>query len=312
VFNMIRLLSVIFLLYVSLAAKGSLIYLKSSSVYHHDLNFSQIAWLSGTPLSDDLLQFDLLKIARSNGFLLKEDLTSWLSNSFPELSYKILGVDTVYLQQHDFLVDGRKQEELLRNYLGQSLTYADSLIVLNFRNVPESFYLPDSPDSMIVHCIGKIKLNNFNRVILTAWINGSEYSHYEYRVRVRAYDYYLTVNRLIAAREAVADSALAMGKFFILNSHRTPLKDPGKLRDARARRTLKPGDMLFESFFDFPILVDKGQMVAVKYQQGNVKMMLQCEALQKGRRGDRINVRNPQSHKIISVILNDYAKGVVE
>lgn len=62
-----------------------------------------------------------------------------------------------------------------------------------------------------------------------------------------------------------------------------------------ANRSLRSGKVLVDRWFDLPLAVDRGDRVRIQLVRGALKIETTGVALQRGRVGDQIPVRNPQS-----------------
>ena len=88
--------------------------------------------------------------------------------------------------------------------------------------------------------------------------------------------------------------------------YRTPSEVIGLL----SKRALPPGTVLSPDMLELPILVKRGQAVAIRLQRPGIEVEMDGTAMGSGHQGERIRVRNNQSGKIISAVI--IARGLVQ
>lgn len=74
---------------------------------------------------------------------------------------------------------------------------------------------------------------------------------------------------------------------------------PKELIGMQLRRTLRVGEVILPNAVGQPPLVERGQAVLLTAETGGIKVTMKGEALQDGGAGERIQVRNLSSRKII-------------
>lgn len=77
-----------------------------------------------------------------------------------------------------------------------------------------------------------------------------------------------------------------------------------------ARRDLRAGDPVMESMVEAPQFIERRQLVGVIVRRGKVVVKMRAIALQSGRRGDVVRLKNPQSDQVLSGVV--VAPGIVE
>lgn len=69
------------------------------------------------------------------------------------------------------------------------------------------------------------------------------------------------------------------------------------------KRALSPGSVIQSNDVGQPILVDKGAMVSMSVRSTNMQLVVTGRALEKGGKGDVIQVMNPKSHITVQAIV---------
>ncbi|MBP8925810.1 MAG: flagellar basal body P-ring formation protein FlgA [Pseudomonadales bacterium] len=75
------------------------------------------------------------------------------------------------------------------------------------------------------------------------------------------------------------------------------------------RRPLAENTVLTASVVEFPILVRRGDRISIRSHSGGISVRANAEALDNGRYGERIRVRNLQSAKVIEVTVTAAGEG---
>jgi len=86
----------------------------------------------------------------------------------------------------------------------------------------------------------------------------------------------------------------------------------GDIKKVVARITIPEGSVILERYVEIPFLVKKGKLVRIIAQKGNIFVETKGRALQNGRKGDIIRVKNIYSGKIIEGKVKDENTIVVD
>jgi flagella basal body P-ring formation protein FlgA len=95
-------------------------------------------------------------------------------------------------------------------------------------------------------------------------------------------------------REQVCDIEDPRAEYF-----RTMAEAIGKT----AKRALGPGELLSQTFVDEVSLVRNGETVKLLVESGSLRMTAQVRALQNGKLGDAIKVRNTDTDRVITAVV---------
>ena len=91
----------------------------------------------------------------------------------------------------------------------------------------------------------------------------------------------------------------------LLSTLQTPIKSSGFFRGRRPRMAIPPGRVLTENLFITVPLVKRGDSVLLVFETGSLRVTTQAKALAMGFRGQRIQVMNPESGKVLSAEVTD-------
>lgn len=91
----------------------------------------------------------------------------------------------------------------------------------------------------------------------------------------------------------------------LLSTLQTPIKSSGFFRGRRPRMAIPPGRVLTENLFITVPLVKRGDSVLLVFESDSMRVTTQAKALAMGFRGQRIQVMNPESGKVLSAEITD-------
>ncbi len=105
--------------------------------------------------------------------------------------------------------------------------------------------------------------------------------------------------------QPVAENDIRWERQRLLSTQQRPLKDISFLRSRRPRMTILPGRVLTEDLFLSVPLVKRGDNVVLVYESDRVRLKAQAKSLAAGQLGQRIQVMNPDSGKVLLAEVTD-------
>ena len=91
----------------------------------------------------------------------------------------------------------------------------------------------------------------------------------------------------------------------LLSTLQTPIKSSSFFRGRRPRMAIPAGRVLTENLFVAVPLVKRGDSVLLVFESDSMRVTTQAKALAMGFRGQRIQVMNPESGKVLSAEITD-------
>jgi flagella basal body P-ring formation protein FlgA len=91
----------------------------------------------------------------------------------------------------------------------------------------------------------------------------------------------------------------------LLSTLQTPIKSSSFFRGRRPRAAIPAGRVLTENLFIAVPLVKRGDSVLLVFENDSIRVTTQAKALAMGFRGQRIQVMNPESGKVLSAEITD-------
>ncbi|MBP1764266.1 MAG: flagella basal body P-ring formation protein FlgA [Firmicutes bacterium] len=109
----------------------------------------------------------------------------------------------------------------------------------------------------------------------------------------------LVAARDIGAHELITADAVRLERLEVGHLSGGYLTDPAEVIGSAARRPLAPGAVVAKNILEKPLLIRQGATVTIVAKTGLLEVTAMGEALQDGKSGQLIRVRNLQSRKII-------------
>ncbi len=101
--------------------------------------------------------------------------------------------------------------------------------------------------------------------------------------------------------DAISNAVLVMRKMRSRKLGAMPvIRDPSQLRGRVALRTILPGRPIFLNSVGIPDVIKQGSLVVVQFKVGTLAISSRANALQSGRTGDMITLRNIETGRVIS------------
>ena len=97
---------------------------------------------------------------------------------------------------------------------------------------------------------------------------------------------------------------------YALAADRLPTAD--KIVGAELTRTVPAGELIKTSLLRAQPSVRRGEPLAVTVQSGATTVHFDAKAEGTGRIGDRMLVRNPMNGRLVSVVISERGKGIVD
>ncbi len=115
----------------------------------------------------------------------------------------------------------------------------------------------------------------------------------------------LVAKNTIERGEKITASDIEMKKRNISNSRNGHISNPDEAVGLTAKRRIRPLQQITPSQLEQPILVTRGQKVIMIASQDGIEARTMGEAMKAGRKGDLINVKNINSKKVVTAVVDD-------
>jgi flagella basal body P-ring formation protein FlgA len=105
--------------------------------------------------------------------------------------------------------------------------------------------------------------------------------------------------------QSIREEDIRWGSQRLPSTLQIPIKSSGFLHGRRPRMAISPGRVLTENLFIAVPLVKRGDSLLLVFESGGMRVTTQAKALTMGFRGQRIQVMNPDSGKVLSAEVTD-------
>ena len=130
------------------------------------------------------------------------------------------------------------------------------------------------------------------------------------QAHITAYTDALITTRAIHRGEQLSSSDFTLKRLDLGSLPNNYLDQPEQAKGLVLKRTIKRGSVLVSSILEAPKLVHRGQKVSLLAVRNGIQVRSRGQSLSDGVSGQRIQVKNLRSKRIIEGIVND--KGIVE
>lgn len=207
--------------------------------------------------------------------------------------------------------DGAKQllsqsqvERTLRDYvLAHGPWKADQLDVraLSFKPVA----LPAGQLALRVVKHGKAITPGVQSFLIAADIGGKEESKLWVRSDIKIFDQVVVSTRPLASREVIAPEDVRLDWREIGPAAPRPYTKIEEVLGKQLSRSTSANEVVTVAQAELPQVVRHGSPIVLIYENSNVRVEMGGEALQAGKVGDTIKVKNPASGKLLQGVIVD-------
>ncbi len=165
--------------------------------------------------------------------------------------------------------------------------------------VPRDLNLPQGTVSYETNIPGGVKPALPTSVEVSVLIDGKPYKKVIYRARIHIYQDVLTAARAINRGERITESDLTVVSKEVNAYSGACLTDSKMAVGFVMARSVSAGTILLKAMVDKPIVVERGFPLHLIVNVNGISVQMEGTALESGRVGDRIRVRNESSRKIL-------------
>ena len=165
--------------------------------------------------------------------------------------------------------------------------------------IPRNLNIPQGTVSYETNIPGGVKPALPTSVEISVLVDGKLYKKVSYRARVHIYQDVLTAARAINRGEKIAESDLNVISKEVNAYSGACLTDSKDAVGFVMGRSVSAGTILLKAMVEKPIVVERGFPLHLIVNVNGISVQMEGTALESGRVGDRIRVRNESSRKIL-------------
>ena len=136
-------------------------------------------------------------------------------------------------------------------------------------------------------------------VVIRVLVNGKFYRRATCYLGLRVYDKVLVTKRRVKLEGAFTQDDVALEEREVENRGEIYLKDSSAVAGMVAARAISEGTILTKNMLHYPMVIEMGATVTVKKAYRGVEVSIEGVALERGRIGSIIRVRNAKSGKAL-------------
>lgn len=203
-------------------------------------------------------------------------------------------------------------EKEVKSFLQDYYSKQGIEVEIGFRSVPERVKLPPGRwDLKVLPWQGSKRKGN---IILLLEVMAGDRPHCRFPVslRLRTFETVLVSKRLINRHQILKEDDFRWERRETTNLIEEPVKQLGEVLGKRASRRIAPGRILVRGMIETPPVIRRGDIVRVKAYFKNIVATVLGKALQDGRVGDSIVIKNLDSGKRIRAVVKDSKTAIIE
>lgn len=145
----------------------------------------------------------------------------------------------------------------------------------------------------------EIRYNMTTPVYLMIYVNDKFYRRATCYYRVIVYDKVLTATKDLPLEKEITEKDVRIEDIAVENQGEVYLKEVSEVLGKVPSRVIKSGTPIRENMLQSPIVVESGALVSIIANKNGIKISAEGIAMQRGRIGKIIRVRNAVSKKVL-------------
>lgn len=206
------------------------------------------------------------------------------------------GNGTMRLISGDELVE-RAKEFLLAQ---PSLASERRAYTLDFLNRPNDISVPAGDVSYEYKLPYGIKYGFPTNISVLVFVDGQLYKKTMVRIKIHLFEPVVVAARLLNAKQVIRDEDVRLEKMDITKVGHYYFTDKDKVVGMVLKRVVNTGAMINALMIEKPVIVERMAMVRIVSEHGGIKVEMEGQALQDGREGDIIRVKNIRSNRVVN------------
>lgn len=205
------------------------------------------------------------------------------------------------------LVSGDELVDRAKGFLiGQILSSSERReYTLDMLNRPNDIVLPEGDISFEFKLPYGIKYGFPTNISVLVFADGQLYKKTMVRIKVHLYEPVVVAAHLLNAKQVIGAEDIRLEKMDITKVGHYYFTDKDKVIGMVLKRVVNTGAMINAVMIEKPVIVERMDMVRIVLENGGIKVEIEGQAMQDGREGDVIRVKNVRSNKVVSARVID-------
>lgn len=171
--------------------------------------------------------------------------------------------------------------------------------------MPNALLAPEGEISYQVTLPYGLKYNAPTNVLIWVYVDGQLYKKVTFRLRVHVYEQVVVTSRSLAAKQQITEADLHLENLDTSKIAAGYLTDVKKAVGLVVKRALPGGTPLSAIMLDKPVIIKRMTMINIISNVGGVEVRMEGQALQDGKEGQIIRVKNIKSDKMLNAKVVD-------
>ncbi|MCF8061401.1 MAG: flagellar basal body P-ring formation chaperone FlgA [Deltaproteobacteria bacterium] len=205
--------------------------------------------------------------------------------------------DSLVVHRTAQVVTSAHMEEIFRDHVLETAPWPENEIELESIRVPEDVALPEGALHWNIRGNGNAEYLGNVSATLTFYVDNRQIRRVPVSARVSITRDVVRAVRRIQRGDLIDRGDVMLVRETSMRRSGDALVDPEEAVGKRAARSIRSGNTLTAAMVENPPLVERGSSVIILAENDTLRITTRGEALEDGRRGERIRVRNLQSGK---------------
>lgn len=188
---------------------------------------------------------------------------------------------------HDFLTQELARINEKRSYTIEPIKEPDQL-TLPSGDVTYEYKLPYG-----------VRYATPDNVTVLIYVNGQLYKKTIVRMQIHVYESVVVANKMMNTHQVISPADLRIENYDVSNLPPSYYKQVEEVAGMVTKRMIKEGTPLVDSMLDKPIIMERASMVRIASKVGSVQVYTDGQAMQPGKAGQWIRVKNTKTGKVL-------------
>ena len=287
----------------TLAQENSIIIPSQVEVRSLDVQLSEIAKIKGNPQFINQVETITLGQTPYPGYqrvIYRDDVIYALQQkniNISELKLRIPYQFTVKANYNQLAVE--KLVNYGKSYIIEQLTYQRDKLQIKVLNPPEQLLVPAGKIDFEIEANASRRLLGVNMLPIKVLVDGESYRKFYVKFKTGVWQETLIAKERLARNQSLSEDLFAKQKKLITNGRSKYVSSPAELKNKILKRPVAANEPLTYDLLETPALVKRWQEVELIAKIGGITVATTGKALETGREGDIIKVKNTNSNKKI-------------
>ena len=232
--------------------------------------------------------------------LLHRDIETELLKNHINLRYvRIDGERQVVVSRKSTEVTSEELKEVVLDYVYEHMPWEKDDVVFEFTRVLPDISLPDEDVEYSVTRVGGSRYVGFNQFVLRIFSNGELKQRFVVGIDIRVFKDVVVSSRQLRRSSIIRSEDVEVQKRELKDTNKTPFLFVSEVVGKRLRTSVPANRILHQSSVEEAPVIARDQYVTIRGKKGAVCVTTRGRAIEEGKTGEFIQVKNLGSGKIV-------------